>query len=140
MREWGVVRSVSGGGVEVSMAPAPEGCGDCRACGPSAEGRILVVSGPAGLRPGQRVEVDVVERGALGPAVVGFLVPVVALIVGAAVGSAVPGWSGLRSLSPAVGGALGGLALLLGALVPARIYDRRLRRRPPAARIVSVEP
>ena len=99
---------------------------------------LLEVEGEPGLVVGSRVRVEVRDGGELGPAAVVFLLPVIGIIAGVALGSLVPAlisrptWGGTLC---AVGGAAAGLCL---SLVLIRMYDRRYRRRSAEGVRVSV--
>jgi positive regulator of sigma E activity len=136
MFERGIVRSVEGDRMEVLVAPrAPEACGSCGPCTETEEGWVLEVRTFPGAAPGTRVELEVPEESALGPAVVVFLLPVLAIVIGAALGQQIPEWGNWKSLPPLVGGLIGVIALLLPVLLVIRLYDRRVRRRAPRARV-----
>jgi positive regulator of sigma E activity len=139
MVERGIVRAVSGDRAEVEMSPdSPEECRTCGVCGERPSGRVLVAAGGRGLAPGQRVEVEVEGVPGVAAAVVGFLVPVSALCLGAVIGSLTGVRDVLGGISPAAGAVLGGVVALLLSLLVVRAYDRSLRRRVVASRIVRV--
>jgi positive regulator of sigma E activity len=132
--EQGIVRVVERGFAEVLMQPASaDACSTCGTCGEGPQGRLLRVPAVPGVEPGRRVSVEVPEEeGDLKAALVVFLIPVLAIVLGAVVGSA-------AMADRTAGACLGAFALLVPAVLLVRWYDRRRGRAVPTARIVRLE-
>jgi len=140
MQERGIVRAVRGGLVEVEVLPASaEACRTCGSCEERPQGPVLLVDAAEGLAPGRRVVIEVPEGGELGPAVAVFLLPVLAILVGAILGAAIPGWISSESGNSTGYALLGAVVLLVPVLILVRIYDRSRGRRELGPRIVSIE-
>jgi len=88
------------------------------------------------LRPGQRVELEVKGVGELGPAAAVFLLPVIAILVGAVMGNQMIVWYPNSGFSPTWAGVLGALVVVIPAVVGIRLYDRAYRRKGPNVRIL----
>jgi sigma-E factor negative regulatory protein RseC len=135
--EQGVVRSVAGEMATIEVLPAsPESCATCGGCAEVSTGRILEIRSTPGLRPGQRVELEVQGAGGLGPAAVVFLLPVVAILIGAVSGNLVVSQYPHLGVSQTLGGFLGAVVLLVPALVALRHYDRAYGKRGARVRIL----
>jgi positive regulator of sigma E activity len=137
MREEGVVRAVTASGARVALNAA--GCAQCGSCGVCREqGRVveLDADAPEGVRPGDRVIVEVPGPGPLRGAVVLLLVPLLAFFAGIVLGE----WLRARgSVSfDSWFSFLLGLLCMAAAYFGAGLYDRRIRRAPATrARIVE---
>ena len=137
MIEQGVVRAVDGDLVTIEVVPgSPESCGTCGGCAEGPTGRTLEIRSTMDLRPGQRVELEVKEVGELGPAAAVYLLPVIAIIVGAVMGNQMIDWYPDLTLTPTWAGVLGALAIVIPAVVAVRLYDRAYRRKGPKVRIL----
>ena len=140
MEERAIVRAVRGSHVEVEVDPAsPEACATCGSCDEGPSGRLLELDAVPGVRPGQWVVLEVREARGLGPPVMAFLLPVVAILVGTILGAAVPSRVGRPGWSQTGCALVGAVVLLALALVAVRRYDRALRRRGHEPRIVRIE-
>ena len=141
MMERGVIRTVRDGLAEVEVRPASQdACATCGSCADEPQGRLLEVKAAPGAEPGRRVLIEVRDEGGLGPAFVVFLLPVLALLIGAVLGSHVPSWTGSPDLSPTLAAILGALALLGLAILAVRSYDRAYGTKAgPRPRIVRFE-
>lgn len=140
MEERAIVRAVREGLVEVEVLPAkPEACGTCASCDEGVSGKLLELDSVPGLRPGSRVVLEVREARGLGPPAVAFLLPVVAVLVGAILGARIPGWIRRPGWSETGFALLGAVLLLAPACVAVRRYDRALGRRGVGPRIVRIE-
>ncbi|MGE5529582.1 MAG: SoxR reducing system RseC family protein [Patescibacteria group bacterium] len=124
MEETGNVTAVEGAMAHVRLLRSAT-CDRCGACGMGKRPEITVaVPNTAGARPGDVVRLAVEDRSVLRAAAAAYAVPLLALIAGYAIVSAVLGWLG-------VGRFREGLAIAAGflSLLPAyrwiRTYDRR---------------
>ena len=137
MIEQGVVRAVDGDLITIDVLPgSPESCGSCGGCAEGPIGRTLEIRSTMDLRPGQRVDLEVTGAGELGPAAAVFLLPVVAILVGAVMGNQIIAWYPDLDLSPTWAGVLGALAVVIPVVVAIRLYDRAYRRQGPKVRIL----
>jgi sigma-E factor negative regulatory protein RseC len=107
--------------VETVRSGSCEACGARHACGCTGGGREarVWVDDPIGVRPGERVTIAVSEGTVLRASVLVYLLPVVALVIGAIVGNAFApsfGWSA----------DLGAAGLGLGCMVLAFVASRYL--------------
>ena len=128
----------------MNVLPAsPEACKTCGGCEEPEHDAVLKVDAVEGLQPGSRVWIEVPDAGELGPAVVVFLLPVLAILIGAILGAMLPGWfaegSTLGSGNPTWCALLGAVVLLVPVLILIRMYDRSRSRRELGPRIVGVE-
>ena len=140
MKERGIVRAIRGGVAEVEVTPAsPEACRTCGGCQEQPQGLALLVDAVDGLRPGSRVWIEVQEGGELGPAVAVFLLPVLAILIGAILGAKLPDWTTLGSGNSTWFALLGAVVLLVPVLILIRVYDRSRSRRELGPRIVDIE-
>lgn len=139
MIERGIVRSLGEERMQVVVSPSrPEACRTCKSCSEEPGVLVLEVERIPDVAPGDPVVVEVAEDAALGPAVMVFLLPMAALVIGAGLGGQVPRWAGWSGF-PAVAGSLAGAVVLLAACIPAvRAYDRRYGRRKPRVRVRKV--
>lgn len=137
MIEKGVVRSVIDEMATVEVLPASaESCATCGGCAEGPAGRFLEIRNSMGLRPGQRVDLEVTGADELGPAAAVFLLPVVAILMGAVAGTLLVVSYPEMGISQTLGGFLGALALLLPAILAVRLYDRAYGRREARVRIL----
>ncbi|MEN8152033.1 MAG: SoxR reducing system RseC family protein [Planctomycetota bacterium] len=144
MRERGIVRTISDGMAKVIVVPAsPESCDSCGVCEDPSRNAEVTVEAVDGLYPGKRVWIEVPGDGELGPAVVVFLLPVLAILVGAILGAMLPGWflggTALESGTSTWFALLGVVLLLVPVLILIRIIDRGRSRRESGPRIVGIE-
>ena len=133
----GEVLAREGGKALVRTTPRTGGCGRCDApggCGGAKITRMFQreaadfwLDNDINAEVGERVRVCIAEDASLNAALLGYMIPVVGIVVGAALGVLLAGAD--ASDGPAVLGALAGL--VCGALI-----SRRLGRRP----TVSHEP
>ncbi len=109
--------------VRTERSGACDGCaarGACSHLGGGQEAEVWALD-PLGVAEGDRVVVVVPEATVVRASVVVYLVPVLALVGGAAVGSALgPRYGVSRDLAAAVLG----LAAMVGALVASRLFAR----------------
>lgn len=130
----GVIQHIEGTRAIVAVSVA-SGCGTCAkrgGCGIGAGTRgdksaLVDVEASPGLRPGDTVTVCVDDAGLLPAALLGYLLPAVALIAGAVAGHASDGSDGTAAI-----GALAGLAV--GLALP-RVLLRHLPRLRPSVQI-----
>lgn len=140
MIEQGVVRSVQEGLVRIQvLSSSAESCASCGGCEAGADGRILEVTASEGLAPGRRVLLEVPEPGGLGPVLVVFLLPVLALVGGAVIGALTPSWTGWEFLSPTGFAFFGALVLLAPSVYLVRWYDRAVERKQARPRVLRIE-
>lgn len=138
MRGEGVVCSVAAGTARVALNAA--GCARCGSCGVCREQRKAVeidVDAPDGIRPGDRVAVDIPGPGMARSVMLLLVIPLVAFFAGAALGE----W--LRARGSITAGSwfsfLLALALMALAYLGAGLHDRRIRKAPETrARIIEV--
>jgi len=130
MQEEGRVVEVRGGLalVEAVQSDACASCGArdaCHALGGDRQ-RVVRALNPVGAAVGDRVLMTMPRRAVLGASFLVYMVPVLALLVGAVVGQRLgPAWG----LSPTGGAVLLGLAALAAAWLALRIVSRNLGRR-----------
>lgn len=97
--------------------------GNCESCGMKPSRPILALAAnPVGARPGDLVEVESKAGGAIGIALLVYLLPCVALAAGYLVGQFLLHMSEAGALIPAL------IGLALGFL-PARLYNRAVARK-----------
>ena len=100
-----------------------EGCGRCRESGGNlarvfcAPSKVYRVRNPQGAKPGENVVVTVHDRTLFRSAVVGYLLPLFGLFLGAALGQELAGEAG------SMAGATGGLAAAWGIQRMRRVQD-----------------
>ena len=139
MREVGVVVSTSGLMAEVQFTRGPQ-CQGCHACDGFRKnndlGTLLVRNG-VGAKPGERVEVEIAPSAVLTSAFLVFVFPLLGLVAGYVLASAVFH----ASQGMAVLGAFVGLG---GAFLALKLWDRffanRKKTTPVIVRRVSGEP
>lgn len=140
--ERGIVVETSGASARVRTLPqeACDGCPSCGTCGAQRESAELEVLNPVGARPGDRIVVDLDHRAFLKVTFLLYVLPVVALMAGAAAGLRLAGplgWS--ESAASAACGFLGFGASLCFIRFQARrmaadrAYRARITRILPAA-------
>ena len=140
MRERGIVRAVRGGIAEVEVIPtSEEACRTCGGCEEQSDGPLLMADAVDGLHPGNRVWIEAPEEGELGHAAAVFLLPVLAILIGAILGAKLPEWTAWTSIGSTWGALLGAVVLLIPAVILIRIYDRSRSRRELGPRIVGIE-
>ena len=117
-----VEKILSEGYAEVSV-PRKSACGhdceECAGCGVSGISVYARALNPVGARPGQKVVVESDTAKMLRIVSFVYLIPVVLFFLGYGVSALLGAGSGVRA-------AVGILGFLLG-IVPAILYDRRLR-------------
>ena len=122
--------------VQTHRSTACEGCaakGGCASLGGGRDARVWTVDG-VGIQRGDRVRVAVPESMFLMASLVTYLLPVVALLVGAFVGNHFgPQWGYSADLTAA---ALG-IAAMAGALFGARVWAKRRMKLPRIIRKVE---
>lgn len=101
-------------------------CHQCAGCGAVAQTLSLTARNAIGARPGDRVWFESGSGPVLGAAALVYLLPLLCFLVGWFAASGLGAWAY----------AVGGGAFLLGT-IPALLYDRRLKRRPPEYDIVE---
>jgi positive regulator of sigma E activity len=130
MREYGVVIDVKNGRALIEVTPAP-GCGkscSCAAVEGNARLRRVELDVPENARPGSIVTLEVNSAHLLASSAVVFLVPVLVLVGGVLGGAPLLGALGVKvnaDMGMLLGGAVGFLAGLAGALVLARWGAKR---------------
>lgn len=113
----GVVESVTRGVARIRVATGGcSSCGHATGCGIGrlAAGRqatVIQATAPAGLREGQRVSLDIDTGSVTVGAVLGYLAPALAILVGAAAGQAATGMDAGAAAGAALG-CCGGLAFI----------------------------
>jgi len=130
LHEHGTVESVDGERARVRLLPArPEKCSHCRACEPTGQGVFLLQVEAGGLRPGDRVTVEVPLPGPWRAIGLVLAMPLAAMVGGAVLGAEsrwLQQWLGLGADSTAL---LTGLALAVAAVAVTTWCERRFRRR-----------
>lgn len=101
-------------------------CHKCAGCGAVAQTLTLTARNSISARPGDRVWVESKSGPVLWAAALVYLLPLLCFLVGYLAAYGLGSWAF----------AVGGGAFLLG-MFPAFLYDRRLKRRPPAYDIVE---
>ena len=101
-------------------------CGHCGGCGAVGQSVQVTARAPFPVEPGERVWVESRSGAVLGAAALVYLLPL-ALFLAAY----------LTAQAFASGAGWWGLAGFALGLIPAFLYDRHVRRRPPAYRIVE---
>ena len=124
MVEKGEVVEVKKGKVKVRFV-RKSACAGCHACGmPDDEKEmILTFDDPGDVIEGDRVDVDIPQRGVLVSVMIMYVVPLILLFVGLLVGSAVFKGDSAELLS-----ALLGIGLAAVCYTVIRLLDKRLRR------------
>jgi sigma-E factor negative regulatory protein RseC len=120
----GVVQALDGDHASVAVTVRGcSGCGEKSGCAIgklSGEGKTAHLRLPVepGLRAGDRVRLSLGHGGLNRAALIGYLLPALLLVVGAAIGEALSASNGGAALGALLGG---GVALLLGRALP-RIF------------------
>jgi len=132
LHEDGTVETVESGRAYVRLQPArPEACRRCRACD-AVGGSAFLLHVPAdGLRPGDRVTVEVPLSSPWRAIGLVLALPLAALVVGAVAGAE---WTGLQDglgLGRDLAAMVTGLGLAAVALAGAAWAERRTARRHP---------
>ena len=140
MTEVGTILAIADGVATIEVERRDES--ECARCGLCRVGKDeslrFDVQAPDGAAVGQRVQVEVDLPSRLRSIGLGFVLPLVGLILGAMLGRLAP------SLSPSLAGkedllsAVAGFGLAAAALLAAHLYDRRVRARG-AGRCVVVQ-
>jgi sigma-E factor negative regulatory protein RseC len=141
MREQGIVtRVIPPDVVEISL-PASEACGRCGACHPDAEGRVGIEAvAVSGVKIGDAVEIEISTGGVVKTSFMVYLLPIVFLIAGYMLGSALTDFFSI-SVPGETGGILGALFLLTASFWVVRRYDRHIRSRGTLrARVIRILP
>lgn len=115
----GVVIEVSGKMAKVKSSRH----GDCKNCGacPGDNATVLDVENPLGAKPGQRVVFEIKEENMLKAAFIVYILPLIAIFIGAFLG----GW-----ICQKVGGTLrmyqvgGAIIAFILAIIYIKIYDK----------------
>lgn len=118
----GVVVAVEGEIAKVRTSRHND-CENCGAC-PGNSAIVLDARNPVGAKPGQRVVVEVQEIGMLKSAFVVYILPLIAMFVGAWLGGYLAGCMGREPLWFQAGGA--GLAFI-GSVVYIKYFDKSAR-------------
>ena len=109
---------------EISVA-RETACGhDCASCGGcGAAGRMIYAKAknPIGAEPGQRVMIQSASADLLGAAAIVYLLPPAAFLIGYLIFSALTDMTVIKYA--------GAVFMLFAGLVPAFLYDRRMRKR-----------
>ncbi|MBM3307982.1 MAG: SoxR reducing system RseC family protein [Candidatus Eisenbacteria bacterium] len=139
MREIGRVVSVQGDAAVVAM-PGTGSCDRCGLCLMGQDGKqfLLLARNAAGAAAGDAVEVEIAEGRVIAAAFAVYMVPVLATIIGFAVGNAIAGGAPDAALPIVLA-----VACLAVSFVAVWAYDLRLRkaekRQVVITRIVSAE-
>ncbi|MBN1572006.1 MAG: SoxR reducing system RseC family protein [Deltaproteobacteria bacterium] len=113
--------------VLVNRSSACEGCGARGACHTFGGGRDAKVSvdNEVGAKAGDMVEIGIEEASLLKASFLVYIVPIIALILGAGAGQLVSGQVGIAKEGAA---AFGGLLALVGCLIIIRLFDPVFKR------------
>ncbi len=115
----GIVIAVADGLARVKTSRHND-CENCGAC-PGNAAIVLDARNPLGARPGQRVMVEVQEVGMLKSAFIVYMLPLIAMFIGAVAG----GYLADRLAQVAIWFQVGGAALAFGmALLYIKYFDR----------------
>ncbi|MDD2884649.1 MAG: SoxR reducing system RseC family protein [Dechloromonas sp.] len=134
----GIVHQVMNGRATIAMETSSCGsCGHGSHCsiGQLAEGRaatLITVPAPAGLQAGDAVRIGLPASKLTLSALLGYLFPALAMLLGAALGSSLQGSDG--------GTALGAIIGFLAALVIARLAISHLPGLMPAPQLLTTAP
>jgi positive regulator of sigma E activity len=131
VREEGIVQDISGGKAVIAMGGHDAArCGNCGVCSRGqGDAMFMEVDAPEGLKPGDRIQIEIDRPPASLGAALLFVLPLVALITGGVVGTLLS--SRIESLQPYGEAPAVAMAVLFCALsfLVAKIVDLRLRRR-----------
>lgn len=100
--------------------------GDCKNCGacPGDNATVLDVQNPIGAKPGQRVIFEMKEVNMLKAAFVVYIMPLVAIFVGAVIGN----WVGSKLERPVLAFQIvGGVIAFFIAVINVKIFDKSAR-------------
>jgi sigma-E factor negative regulatory protein RseC len=113
--------------VLVNRSSACEGCGAKGACHAFGGGRDAKVSveNKIGAKAGDLVEIGIEEASLLKASFLVYIVPIIALLLGAAVGQSLSDEIGIAKEGAA---AFGGLLALIGSLIVIRLLDPVFRK------------
>ena len=128
MEEMGVVVEASGGTAKVKMIRS----GSCEACSASGSCKaisstdnVITVLDNIGVKPGQHVEIEIPSGMFLKATFLTYLMPVIMLFVGAALGGKY-GPMVYNGIAEDFWQAIVGVVFLLASAVVIRLYDRML--------------
>ncbi|MDR3562845.1 MAG: SoxR reducing system RseC family protein [Negativicutes bacterium] len=119
----GIVIGVLDGGLAQVKTSRHSDCENCGSC-PGNSALVLEARNPLGARPGQRVMIEVQEINMLKSAFIVYLLPLIAIFIGAVLGSYLAEHLALDVLWLQVGG--GGLAFA-GSVFYIKYFDRSAR-------------
>jgi len=119
----GIVVAVGGGGLAQVKTSRHNDCENCGAC-PGNSAIVLEARNPLGAKPGQRVMVEVQEVNMLKSAFIVYLLPLIAIFIGAMLGGYLAERLGMTALWLQVGG--GGLAFA-SSVFYIKYFDRSAR-------------
>lgn len=118
-----VEKILSGNRAEISVArqsACAHDCHECAGCGGTAAPVRAVVDNPIGARAGQKVVVESSSKQVFDMILLVYMLPVALFFIGYFVSASLGAADGLR--------AAGAIALFFCGVVPAALYDRRLKR------------
>ena len=125
MTQTATVQKVFPGGMAEIAVPRKSACGhdceECPGCGISGSAIVAVADNPIGAAPGNKVVVESSTKTVLGIIAMVYCIPIVLFLVGYFATESLFSSEGMRYASAVAG-------FLLG-LLPAIIYDRRLRKK-----------
>lgn len=135
METRGRIVAVADGLAEVQIA-AVSACGSCRSkslCGTAAgDGRVLRVAATAAMRPGDEVTLQVAAGTVASGALLGYLMPALAVLAGAVAGAQLFGSDAAAAAGAGIGLALGLAALRLSSrlILRERLHPAACRSAP----------
>lgn len=108
--------------VLVNRSSACEGCGAKGACHTFGGGRDAKISvdNEVGAKAGDVVEIGIEEASLVKASFVVYILPIIALLLGAVAGQSLSGYIGISEGGAA---AFGGLLALIGSLIVIRLFD-----------------
>ncbi len=138
VRERGIVQQVTSGGavVKVEKIPAHQRCQSCGICQAGSSGWELEVEAPLGLAPGAEVVLELDLPSPLKSVMLVFLFPLLALLLGVALGEGLRNWL-WDDTGPVLLTGFVALLFLAGAFFLVHLYDRKARKKQARARIVE---
>lgn len=129
--EKGVVARIESGKAYI-LLEREGGCKSCGMCSITGHGKLQVVADAIeGVNVGTRVVVAIERGNFFLVTLFTFGLPLVAIIAGIFLGQALP-----LALDPTTASVIYVIALLAASLVPAVIYDRRLKKTLPSPKIL----